>query len=83
MVNAKPPGQGALLGEQLLLGLRPGLLLAGLLWWFWRRGGMSALAELVSEDFDVCLEFSGRVSEDQRESWLVRRLPGVALRRAG
>ena len=42
-VNAKPPDQGAPLWEQLLLGLGPGLLLAGLLWWFWRRGGMSAL----------------------------------------
>jgi cell division protease FtsH len=31
------------LWEQLLLGLGPGLLHAGLLWWFWRRGGMSAM----------------------------------------
>ena len=36
-VNAKPPDQGAPLWEQLPLGLGPGLLLAGLLWWFWRR----------------------------------------------
>ena len=45
-VNAKPPDQGAPLWEQLLLGLGPGLLLAGLLWWFWRRGGMSGLGSM-------------------------------------
>ncbi len=42
-----------------------------------------ALAELVSGDFEDCLEFSGRVSRDDGWSWLVMPLRGVVLRRAG
>ncbi|HEY2129036.1 MAG TPA: hypothetical protein VGH77_17805 [Streptosporangiaceae bacterium] len=42
-VTAKPPDQGAPLWKHLLLRFGPALLLGGLLWWFWRRSGMSAL----------------------------------------
>ncbi|MGO9297588.1 MAG: hypothetical protein ACLP52_27530 [Streptosporangiaceae bacterium] len=42
---------------------------------------VAGLAELASQDFDVCLEFFGRVSGDEARVGLVRRPPGAVLRR--
>jgi cell division protease FtsH len=45
-VNANPPSQGTPLWEDLLLWFGPALLLGGLLAWWMRSGGASALAGL-------------------------------------
>ena len=45
-VNAKPPSQGTPLWEELLLWFGPALLLGGLLAWYMRSGGASALGGL-------------------------------------